>query len=98
MIGATGALGRHVVPRLVERGHQVRAIVRKPGQVEWFQRMGVKSVQGDILEADTLLPAILPCEAALHIATAIPKPGGAGDWSLNDRIRREGTRNFLAAC
>ena len=98
VIGATGALGRHVIPRLVERGHQVRAIVRKPAQVEWFQRMGVEAVQGDILEADTLLPATVACEAALHIATAIPKPGGAADWSLNDRIRREGTRNFLAAC
>ena len=37
------------------------------------------------------------CDVALHLATAIPAPGPQRDWSRNDRIRREGTRNLLAA-
>jgi nucleoside-diphosphate-sugar epimerase len=41
---------------------------------------------------------VIGSEAALHLATAIPKPGGAQDWTLNDRIRREGTRHLLEAC
>jgi nucleoside-diphosphate-sugar epimerase len=98
VIGATGALGRHVVPRLVERGHHVRAIVRQPSQVEKLSRMGVEAVLGDILIPETLVPATGNCDAALHLATAIPKTGKAQDWRMNDRIRREGTHNFLAAC
>lgn len=98
VIGATGVLGRHVVPRLVERGHVVRAIVRKPAEVKRLQRMGIDAMLGDILKLDTLGPAILGCEAALNLATAIPKTGQPQDWSLNDRIRREGTHNFITAC
>lgn len=98
VIGATGVLGRHVVPRLVERGHHVRAIVRRPVQADRLQRMGIEAVLGDILDGDTLVPAIGGCEAALHLATAVPKPGEVQDWSMNDRIRREGTHSFLTAC
>lgn len=106
VIGATGVLGRHVIPRLVERRHHVRAIAHRAAEVERLQRTGVEAVFGDILVPDTLVPATVNCEAALHLATAIPKPsgspgeapGGPQDWSMNDRIRRDGTRNFLAAC
>jgi nucleoside-diphosphate-sugar epimerase len=98
VIGATGVLGRHVVPRLLERGHQVRAVVRTSQQAALFQRKGVEAVLGDILDAASLHAAVTDCEAALHLATAIPKPGGPQDWGPNDRIRREGTQNLLVAC
>lgn len=98
VIGATGVLGRHVVPRLVEHGHHVRAIARKPAEINRLQRMGVEAVSGDILIPDTLGPTTANCDAALHLATAIARPGKAPDWHMNDRIRREGTRNFIAAC
>ena len=98
VIGSTGVLGCHVVPRLTERGHHVRAIARKPAEVNRLQRMGVEAVIGDILVPDTLAPATASCDAALHLATAIARPGKAQDWQINDRIRREGTRNFIAAC
>jgi 2-alkyl-3-oxoalkanoate reductase len=98
VIGATGVLGRHVIPRLVEREHKVRAIVRQPAQAERLRCLGLDAGLGDILNLDTLAPATIDCDAALHLATAIPKAGHAQDWSMNDRIRREGTRNFIAAC
>lgn len=98
VVGATGVLGRHVVPRLRERGHRVRAVVRKAEQAVGLQRRGVEAVLGDILDAASLTAAAADCEAALHLATAIPKPGGPQDWGPNDRIRREGTQNLLAAC
>jgi len=98
VVGSTGVLGRNVLPRLVERGHQVRAIVRRPEQADMLNRMGVEPAMGDILRPDTLLAATSGCEAVLHLATAIPKAGRPQDWSLNDRIRREGTQNLLSAC
>lgn len=97
VIGSTGVLGRNVVPRLAERGHAVRAVARRPEQAEMLRRMGVEAVAGDILDAASLARASEGCDAALHLATAIPRAGGAQDWSLNDRVRREGTANLLAA-
>jgi nucleoside-diphosphate-sugar epimerase len=88
-------LGRQVVPRLVERGHAVRAVVRRPDLAHGLAAAGVEIVAGDILEPESLHAGARGCDAALHLATAIPKAGG--DWSRNDRIRREGTRNLLAA-
>jgi nucleoside-diphosphate-sugar epimerase len=98
VIGATGSLCRHVVPRLVECGHHVRAVVRQCAQVNRLSQMGVEAVLGDILIPETLRPAVRHCDAALPLATAIPKTGQAQDRTLNDRIRRKGTHHFLAAC
>lgn len=95
VVGATGVLGRNVVPRLLERGHGVRALARRADQAESLRRIGVTPIPGDIFDTDALAEATRGCDAALHLATAIPKDGV--DWSLNDRIRREGTRNVLAA-
>lgn len=98
VVGATGVLGRHTVPRLLERGHAVRAVARKPEQIAQLQRMGVEARLGDILDATSMNHAAVGCDVALHLATAIPKPGGEQDWTGNDRIRREGTLNLLTAC
>ncbi|HST90429.1 MAG TPA: NAD(P)-dependent oxidoreductase [Ktedonobacterales bacterium] len=96
VVGATGILGRHVIPRLVERGHAVRAVVRRTEQAGILRGLGVETAPGDILDQDSLYASARGCDAALHLATAIPR-GPGGDWSANDRIRREGTRNLLAA-
>lgn len=89
VIGSTGVLGRNVVPRLVESGHEVRALVRRQEQAETYQRMGIEAVRGDILEPESLMMAAKWCDAALHLATAFAKM----DWNMTDRIRREGTEN-----
>jgi nucleoside-diphosphate-sugar epimerase len=96
VVGATGVLGRNVVPRLVERGHVVRAIILRSEEAPFLEQAGVEPILGDIFNRDSLNRAARGCDAALHLATAIPKSGD-GDWSLNDRVRREGTRNFIAA-
>lgn len=98
VVGATGVLGRQVVPRLLERGHRVRAVVRKPEQAAKLQQLGTEPILGDILDPTSMDTALTSCEVVLHLATAIPKPGGAQDWARNDRIRREGTQNLLTAC
>lgn len=99
IVGATGALGRQVVPRLIERGHVVRAIVRREPEVARLRRLGIDAVLGDILDRGSLSTGLDGCDAALHLATAIPRGGTPNpDWSLNDRIRREGTSNLLDAC
>ncbi len=95
VVGSTGVLGRNVVPRLLERDHQVRVLARRQEQAPRLERSGVEVVIGDIFDTAALLAVTQGCEAALHLATAIPRDGK--DWSTNNRIRREGTQNLLAA-
>lgn len=52
----------------------------------------------DLFDPDALLAFLRGCDAAVNLATSIPKPGGRGNWRVNDRIRREGTANLIAAC
>lgn len=96
VVGATGVLGRHTLPRLVERGHSVAAVARRPEDVEQLRRLGFATWRGDILDAESMREPLQGCDVALHLATAIPVRRPGMDWSLNDRIRREGTRNLLA--
>lgn len=96
VVGATGVLGRQVLPRLVERGHSVSAVARHALDVARLRRLGIDAHSGDILNADTLREPLRGCDVALHLATAIPPAGPRMDWSRNDRIRREGTRNLLS--
>lgn len=96
IVGATGVLGRQVVPRLLERGHEVKAVVRTEHQAAQLRNMGVQAFLGDILVGESLPPALTGAESVLHLATAIPSDLARGDWTMNDRIRREGTRNLLS--
>lgn len=98
VIGASGVLGRNLVPRLIERSHSVRALLRDPARGQALAAMGAEIVVGDILAPATLPAAIRGCELVINLATAVPRPGAEPDWSDNDRIRREGTANLAEAC
>ncbi len=97
VIGATGVLGRHVLPRLVERGHTVSASVRRQADAERIRGLGIEAFEADILEPASLGAVVEGCDAVLHLATVVPMPGAKPRWDLNDRIRREGTQNLMAA-
>ncbi len=98
IVGATGVLGRALLPLLQAQGHSVRALVRDPAKLP---ADGVEAVSGDLLDAgiESPLPAMLAgCDAAVHIATAIPhNPTAPGAWQANTRLRTEGTRRLLDA-
>jgi 2-alkyl-3-oxoalkanoate reductase len=98
VLGATGVVGRHVVPRLCEHGHEVRAVVRSEADAQTLRAIGIEAAHGDIFDVQSLRQAVERCSAALHLATAAPRPDQARSWALNDRIRREGTANLLEAC
>ena len=95
IVGATGVLGRRVVARLLDRGHDIVAIVRDSGKLPPHRRLN--AVRGDILHPASLVAPLARCDAVLHLATVIPRTGAWTDWSANDRVRGAGTRNLLAA-
>ncbi|MGH6967504.1 MAG: NAD-dependent epimerase/dehydratase family protein [Stellaceae bacterium] len=98
VIGATGILGRHLIPRLIERGHRVSAIARSAAKRAQLERLGVAASEGDILDRASLGSALAGADIAVHAVTVIPPAGPNPDWSPNDRVRREGTDNLIAAC
>jgi nucleoside-diphosphate-sugar epimerase len=95
VIGASGVLGRSVVPLLLTRKHQVNALVRDPPTAPLAPHEGLNLFRADILDVDSLGPGVRGCEAVLHLATAIPPSGPAPDWSRNTAVRTAGTRNLL---
>ena len=97
VIGATGVLGRHVVPRLAGRGHQVVAQYRNDTHRVGLEAVGADAVQADIMDAASLARLMDGADAVVNLATSIPSPGSAATWQMNDTIRRTGTANLIEA-
>ncbi len=101
--GATGALGRPLVPLLVEAGHEVTGMTRSPEKLEPLRALGAKAVVCDAFDADGLKEAVVAArpEVVVHALTSIPRaidPRRLGEqFEENDRLRRDGTRNLVAA-
>ncbi len=97
--GATGVLGRCVVPRLLAKGHGVVALARSEANERRIRDLGGEPRRADLFHLDEVTDAASGCDAVLHLATAIPTKARStrADWALNDRIRREGTRNLVHA-
>jgi nucleoside-diphosphate-sugar epimerase len=99
--GATGVLGRLVVRELRARGHAVAGLARSPAGEAVLRRLGVVPVAGDLLDPDSLPPAVSGADVVMHLASAVPtaRRPTLSDWRLNDRIQTEGTANLLdTAC
>ena len=99
--GATGVLGRAAVPQLLAAGHDVFGLARTPEKLLRVKMAGAEPMRGDALDADAMRRIVteIQPDAIVNFATAIPLKLRVNprDWELNDRIRREGTANLLAA-
>jgi len=84
--GASGFVGSHLVPELVERGHDVVALTRDPAS--YVAPAGVEVVQGDVLDPNLSLPAV---DAAYYLVHSME----AGE-DFEERDRRA-ARNFRDA-
>lgn len=96
--GATGVLGRGLVRQFVSRGHSVLGLARGSEGERLIESLGGESLRASIFDADELARAAEGFEVVIHAATSIPtktrtKPG---DWEMNDRLRRDGTRALVA--
>ena len=98
VLGATGVFGRHLIPRLVEGGHRVRALVRRPEAAGVARACGAEISIADIFDAASLRAGLDGSDLVINLATSLPGPSGRGDFAANDRLRRDGTPVFVEAC
>src|SRR5208283_582950 len=103
LAGASGAIGRRLLPLLLAEGHQVSAMTHSPQKLDALRAAGAEPVLADALDADAVHASVLAArpEAVIHELTALPRRINprtiARDFLTNDRLRTEGTRNLVAA-
>ncbi|MEA2364401.1 MAG: hypothetical protein QOD71_3546 [Thermoleophilaceae bacterium] len=100
--GASGALGRTLVPRLVAAGHAVTGTTRSEARAEAIRAAGATPALVDALDADAVRSAVEQAapEVVVHELTALPErfdPRRSDVYEATNRLRGEGTRNLLDA-
>lgn len=99
--GASGAIGRPLLPRLIAAGHHVTGMTRSPQRAEQVIAAGAEAVVCDVFDRERLTAAITAAapEAIVHQLTALPQAFDIRkiDYGPTTRLRTEGTANLLAA-
>ena len=98
--GATGVLGKRVVPALVALGHDVTGVARRPAAMAQLQSQGARAVGVDLFDSRKVRDAIEDHDTIINLATHIPRTWRGFlpfAWKQNDRIRREASANLVAA-
>jgi len=99
VLGGSGVYARHLIPRLAAEGYRVRALVRRPESAAVAAACGAEVRIADIFEPESLAAGLTGCDVGVNLATTLPSPaGGRGDFAATDRLRRDGTPIWLAAC
>ena len=99
--GATGVIGRRVIPLLLSAGHSVTALARSPEGREGLERAGASCAAADLFDLASLRKVAAGHDAVINLATHMPsavwKMLFRPAWRLNDRIRTEGVANLVEA-
>jgi nucleoside-diphosphate-sugar epimerase len=101
--GATGVIGRPLVPQLVARGHEVVGMTRSESKQDLVRSLGARPVVADALDPDAVAQAVASAEpdVIVHQLTAL-----SGDFDVRNfdryfettnQLRTEGTDHLLAA-
>jgi len=93
--GATGLIGNAIAVELVERGHQVRALVRDPERARPLLPGRVALHPGDVTRPDTLPAAMREIDWVFH-AAGMPEQWQR-DEKVFDQVNRQGTAHVLDA-
>lgn len=96
--GATGVLGRRVVPLLSSAGHDVTAVAR--GKADQVRASGAVPLEIDLFDADALTRVVAGHDAVLDLATRIPGTNRMmlpWAWRDNDHLRTDAAANAADA-
>src|SRR4051794_22315937 len=102
VVGATGSLGSKVVDELLERGKNVRALVRPASDPSRLESRGVEIARGDMLNVDSLVAAMTGADAVITTAAGYTRGGKnandidtIGNANLAQAAHRAGIRRFV---
>jgi nucleoside-diphosphate-sugar epimerase len=101
--GATGAIGRQLVPKLVANGHEVVGMTRSEAKADMVRALGARPAVADALDPEQVAAAVAASEpeAIIHQLTALS--GGLDlrnldrTFAATSRLRTEGTDHLLSA-
>jgi nucleoside-diphosphate-sugar epimerase len=82
--GATGRVGSRLVPRLLQRGDEVRVLLRRPEGGADLQQRGAEVVAGDLLRPETLASAVAGMDAIVHLAAFFRGATAAEATAVNE--------------
>src|ERR1035441_938561 len=101
--GATGALGRHLVPALVAGGHEVTATMRTPGKAGWLREVGAEPGVVGGVDREAVIAAVQAAapEVIVHEMTALAGMRSFRNpdklFAATNELRTRGTDNGRAA-
>jgi nucleoside-diphosphate-sugar epimerase len=103
LAGATGVIGRQLVPRLAHAGHQVTALTRSRKGAELIRGLGGRAIIGDVFNRERLIDAVIATkpDVLIHQLTSLPEAIDPrkiqSELAATNRVRTEGTRNLIDA-
>lgn len=101
--GATGAIGRRLVPGLVESGYEVIAMTHSRGKTDVLRAAGARPMLADGLDRVAVMKAVMRSEpeVVIHEMTSLGGVTGLRNFdkqfALTNRLRTEGTDHLLEA-
>lgn len=101
--GATGAIGKRLVPMLVSAGHEVTGTTRSQSKAAALESAGARAAVVDALDAEAIVRAVGEArpDVIVHELTAIPPSIDLRHFdrafAQTNRLRTEGTDNLIAA-
>jgi len=99
--GATGVVGRRLVPLLREKGHEVTAVAHSPAGRIVLERQGARPIDLDLFDTGAVRAAVAGHDVIVNLATHIPKSPTQmmfrRAWRENDRLRRVASATIVDA-
>ncbi|MDA2920908.1 NAD-dependent epimerase/dehydratase family protein [Desulfobacterota bacterium AH_259_B03_O07] len=92
--GGTGFIGSRLVQKLVEKGHEVKCLVRRTSNLELLNKLGVELCYGDLSDPDSLMQVTKGGDVVFHLAAMV------SDWGPKDQFSEnnvDATRTLLKA-
>jgi len=99
--GATGVIGRRLIPLLRRAVPQMTTVARSRAGRDWLTMNGAVPISLDLFDAPAVRRAVAGHDVVINLATHIPDPSRMflpWAWRENDRLRRVASANLAEAC
>jgi nucleoside-diphosphate-sugar epimerase len=92
--GGSGFIGSHLVDRMLEKGYDVRCLVRKTSNLRWLKDPKIELVTGSFFDESALKKAVIEVDYVYHVAGAVMSKTKSGYFVSNHLA----TKNLIESC